>query len=322
MRMLFCWVLFPLLIQAQNPVTPSYSIVSIPKHSRSIAMGGTGIASSVGNQQLNGNLGKSVFTPHFHQASVSYQPWLRSFFTDTKLMRVDYMKTMGSSATIGFALDYLDLGNITLRDNNGADLSIHPNYQFNIGSSVGIRLSDQAGIGVGLHFLSARQFDRGFPSTTNTVAGNLHYYQFASLSNPQQQLQWGVVLNHLSASKHEISSIGIGCAYQVQSENSDLWTIGLDMKRMLFLSTAPIQLSLGSEYVFSEQFFIRGGFGWESIRAGGRKMITMGAGYKGFVADQSFSLDVHYLVPIGMVIVSPLQHSYGLSLGINIGNFQ
>ncbi len=322
MRMLLCWVLFPLLIQAQNITTPRFPIASIPTHSRAIAMGGTGIASSVGNQQLNSNLGKSVFTPHFHQSSISYQPWLRSFFTDTKLMRVDYLKTAGSSATLGFALDYLDLGNLTLRDNNGADISIHPNYQYSVGSSVGIRLSNQAGIGVGLQFLSARQFDRGFPTTANTVAGNLHYYQFATLGHPQQQLQWGIVLNHLTASKHEMSSVGIGAAYQVQSTSTDMWTIALDLKRMLFASKAPIQVSLGSEYVFSEQFFIRGGFGWESLRAGGRKMITMGAGYKGFVADQSFCLDVHYGVPIGIATVSPLTHSYGLSLGINMGNFQ
>lgn len=322
MRMIIWLVLLPYFTHAQNVVTPKFPIVDIPTHSRAIAMGGIGIASSTGNQQLTGNLGKSVFTPNFHQASITYQPWLRSFFSDTKFMRVDYLQSVGESASLGFAIDYLDLGNLTLRDNNGASLSIHPNYQFNVGSSIGIRLSDQAGIGVGLHWLSARQFDRGYPTSANTVAGSLHFYQFASLSHPQQQIQWGIVVDHLTASKHEISSIGIGTAYQVQSENSDMWTIGLDIKRLIFQSQVPLQFSIGTEYVFSEELFIRGGFGWESPRSGARKLITMGAGYKGFVADQSFSLDVHYAVPIGMVTLSPLQHSYGLSLGINIGNFQ
>lgn len=322
MRMMIWLLLLPHLIFGQTMSVPKYSIVEIPTHSRALAMGGTGIANSMGNQQLTGNLGKTVFTPHFHQASVTYQPWLRSFFSDSKFMRVDYLKTVGASTTLGFAIDYLDLGNLTLRDNNGASLSIHPNYQFGVGSSVGIRLNDQAGIGVGLHWLSARQFDRGFPTNAHTMTGNLHYYQFASLRNPSQQIQWGIVVNQLTASRHAISTAGLGIAYQWQSENEDMWTFEMDMKRLIFQTKAPLQFSLGSEYVFSAQFFLRGGFGWESLRSGGRKMITMGAGYKGFVADQSFSLDVHYAVPIGMFTVSPLQHSYGLSLGINMGHFQ
>ena len=74
--------------------------------------------------------------------------------------------------------------------------------------------------------------------------------------------------------------------------------------------------------MFAEQFFLRSGFAWESIRSGNRKMISMGAGYKGFFMDQSMYLDVHYLVPLGSVVLSPFEHGYGLTLGINIGNFQ
>lgn len=322
MRLLIFFMLLPHLIFGQPMSLPKYSIVEIPTHSRALAMGGSSIASATGNQQLSGNMGKSVFTPHLHQVSVNYLPWLRALFADTKFMRIDYLKTVGESATLGFDINYLDLGNLTLRDNNGASLSIHPHYQFTIGSKVGIRLSDQAGIGVGLHWLSAKAFDSGFPTTTHTVSSDLHYYQFARLGSPKQQIQWGVAINHLTAAINAISTVGVGLGYQSQFENTDQWTVGVDLKRPLFPSGSRLHVALGSEYVFAEQFFLRGGIGWESFRSGNRKLITTGVGYRGFVLDQSFSLDVHYVVPIGTVVLSPFQHNYGLSLGINIGNFQ
>lgn len=322
MRLLIFFMLLPHLLLGQALSVPKYSIVEIPTHSRSIAMGGTGVASAVGNQQLNGNIGKSVFTPHLHQVSVSHLPWLRALFADTKFMRVDYLTTVGESSTLGFDINYLDLGNLTLRDNNGASLSIHPNYQFNVGSSVGVRLSDHAGIGVGLNWLSAKQFDSGFPTTAHTVSGDLHYYQFVQLGSPRKQLQWGIAFNNVTAATHQVSTTAVGIAYQSQQENNDQWMVGLDIRKSLYPWSQPIQFAVGSEYIFDEQFFLRGGFGWESVRSGHRRMITIGAGYKGFVADQSFSLDVHTIVPVRSATLSPFQHSYGLSLGINIGNFQ
>jgi len=315
-------ILLPHLLLGQPTSLPRYAIAELPSHSRAISMGGAGIASASGNQQLNGNIGKTVFTPHIHQATLTYLPWLRSLFNDTKFMRVDYLQTVGESATLGFDLNYLDLGNLTLRDNNGASLSIHPNYQFTVGSSVGIRTGDHSGIGLGLNWLSAKEFDSGFPTTANTVSGDLHFYHFIKLANPTQQIQWGIALNHLTASSNQMSTAGIGVAYQSQHENTDQWTLSLDMKRSLFERSSLLQFSLGSEYVFAEQFFLRSGFAWESIRSGNRKMISMGAGYKGFFMDQSMYLDVHYLVPLGSVVLSPFEHGYGLTLGINIGNFQ
>jgi len=68
---------------------------------------------------------------------------------------------------------------------------------------------------------------------------------------------------------------------------------------------------------------LRGGLSWEHADRGNRKFVSLGVGYKGFVNDQSWGLDVHYLVPYGPSgNLSPYQHGFGLTLVINIGNFE
>jgi hypothetical protein len=56
---------------------------------------------------------------------------------------------------------------------------------------------------------------------------------------------------------------------------------------------------------------------------GNRKFFSLGAGYKGFVSDQSWGFDIHWLVPFGTATVaSPFQNAYGITLSLNLGSFQ
>jgi hypothetical protein len=90
----------------------------------------------------------------------------------------------------------------------------------------------------------------------------------------------------------------------------------------------PAQLGLlrvnsGIEYGYLGEFFLRGGVSVENKNRGNRTFFGLGVGYKGFVLDQSWGIDFHYLVPFGMVAaVSPFSNSFGFSLRVNFGNFQ
>lgn len=283
-------------------------------HSRGAAMGDAGIAAAKGNQLLGTNVGKTVFSSYFHQASFSYLPWMRSLFQDTKFIRADYLSTIGETATLGVSINYLDLGNLTTRDDNGASLAIYRNTAFGIGASTGVRLSEHAGIGTTLRFSGARDFTSG-PTQRYGVNADLHFYQsFGKFS-------LGAVLNHLGNAVWQTTEMGLGIAYSDYDDTKE-WTIGLDVKKPWKGSLVTTRYSLGGELGLQESFFIRTGVQLEGLLGGNRQWVALGAGYKGFVADQSWSIDLHYQIPFAAkAMIAPLQHAYGLSLNLSLGNY-
>jgi hypothetical protein len=296
-------------------IMPIICIAQITMHSRGAAMGDAGIAAASGNQMLGYNVGKTVFTHHFHQASFTYLPWMRNLFQDTKFIRADYFGTISESATIGTAIQYLDMGNLTMRDDNGASLAIFRNTAFSIGGSVGVRLSESAGIGATLRLAGARGFESG-PINRYGVSGDLQFYQLLG------KFSVGGVVNQLGSGIWQSSEMGLGFAYGDRDDAKE-WSVGFDMRQTFKGGWTDIRYSLGGEVGFQESFFVRSGMQLEGANVGNRKSISIGAGYKGFVEDQSFSIDIHYLIPFGTkAAFAPMQHAYGLSLNLNLGNFQ
>jgi hypothetical protein len=83
-----------------------------------------------------------------------------------------------------------------------------------------------------------------------------------------------------------------------------------------------IRLNAGTEFAFDKSFFLRAGVSLENKLKGNRRFFGFGAGYKGIIADQSWGLDFHYLVPFGNIAaVSPFQNVFGFGLHFSIGSF-
>ncbi|MBS4065735.1 MAG: PorV/PorQ family protein [Chitinophagaceae bacterium] len=303
------WLLILLLV-------PGHIYAQLSTHSRGAAMGDAGIASATGNQQLGYNVGKTVFTNYLHQTSVSYLPWMRHLFQDTKFIRVDYLTTTGESTTLGFAVNYLDFGNLTTRDNYGASLAIYRNVAYNIGGTVGVRLSSSSGIGATLRLLGARSFEAGGALNRYGVSADLQYYHAIG------KFSLGMVVNNLGNDLWQVGETGVGFAYTDQDEMK-AWSVALDIRKPLKGSFASSRYSLGAEMGFAESFFLRTGLSLEHQDYGNRKYGSLGAGYKGFVEDQSWGIDLHYIIPFGIkAALAPMQQAYGLTLYLNIGSFQ
>lgn len=296
---------------------PLWSIAQLTAHSRGAGMGNVGIAAASGNQHLSYNVGKTVFTNYLHQASVTYLPYMRVLFNDTKFIRADYLTTTGESTTLVVAINYLDLGNLTTRDNNGASLAIYRNVMYNVSGSVGVRLSESSGIGATLRLLGARQFETGGPSNRYGVSGDVQYYKSMG------KFSVGAVVNHLGSDLWEAAEAGIGIAYGDHDQLSEKeWTIGMDMRKPLKGSFVATRYTLGGEIGFIESFFIRSGLSLEHRDHGNRKYISLGAGYKGFIDDQSWGIDLHYQIPFGTkAAFASMQQAYGFTMYLNIGSF-
>lgn len=320
MRALITLLLLPALLQAQ--MLTGFPSLSIPASARGWAMGNTGIASAIENQALSYNIAQSAFTQNFHQASVHYMPWLPGVSNDAQFMHADYLASVGSSSAFGVMLNYLNLGTVAIRDDNGATLGLYHASEFNLGTSYALQLGGGASLGAAFRFFG-NQVPAGAIPNTYGVCGDLGYYQSCTLSDASKTLSWGAVVLNLGGNTQLPSTAGIGVAYAQHDEGGNQLTVTADANRLLRDDWKGMRISAGAEYGFAEQFFLRGGVSLESKEKGNRKYISVGAGYKGFVSDQSWGLDLFWLVPIAVSAgVSPFQNSYGLTLKLNLGSFQ
>lgn len=77
------------------------------------------------------------------------------------------------------------------------------------------------------------------------------------------------------------------------------------------------QASLGAEYGYNNQFFVRAGYYWETKEAGNRKYFSAGLGLKYNVFDISFS----YLAPSGSGLMrNPLSNTLRFGIIFDLGN--
>lgn len=330
MKIIIAILLFPVLgfTQTLDPFITRFPSLEISGSSRGLAMGDCGIATAAGNQQLCYNAAKSAFIQNFHQIAVNYTPWLAAISNDTRFINVSYLGNVFNTSALGVSLNYLDMGTIATRDNNGATLATYPAREYNIGTSYALPINAKTSLAVTLRFLGQNQFTE-VPKNVNSVCGDVSYYQFANIGgDANKKIEWGAVLSNLGANLNLPRSLGIGIGYTgIDGDNGTQFCVGLDIKKMLVptitASLKDLILSAGMEVGFLNEFFLRGGVNLENQYSGNRKYFSLGVGYQGFIRDQGWGLDFHYLVPFGTLsAVSPFQHALGVGLFINMGNFQ
>ena len=330
MKALIIFLFLPVAIFAQtlDPVVTTFPSLQIPSSSRGLAMGDCGIASAIENQQLGYNAAKSAFIQNFHQVAANYTPWLSSISNDTRFINVSYLGNVFNTSALGVSLNYLDMGTITTRDNNGASLATYHAREYNLGTSYALQLNAKASLGATLRFLGQNEFTE-VPKNIYSVCGDLGYYQFTNIGgDANKKIEWGVVLSNLGANSNLPTSLGIGIGYRsISSEDGTQIAAGIDLKKLIVptlnANLNNLTISCGLEFGFLNEFFLRGGLNLESQLQGNRKFFSLGVGYQGFLKDQGWGLDFHYLVPFGTIAaLSPFQNAFGFGLHVSMGNFQ
>jgi hypothetical protein len=333
MKTILIFLLLLSLLSTQSPaqvVVTAFPSLQIPASSRGLGMGDAGIASATENQQLYYNVAKTAFTQNFHQASVTYMPWLTGISNDTKFMNVNYLANISNSSAFGVALTYLNLGEMSLRDDNGATLANYRASEYNLMGSYALQIGAKASLGVSFHVLGQNAFITA-PKNSYSVCGDISYYQYKELGDASKILSWGAVVSSLGPKVNTVAgyaslpaNVSVGVAYKNNDANSgDQYCFSLDASRLIAEDWKGVRLSAGGEYGFAGQFFLRGGASLENSYKGNRKFFALGAGYKGFLSDQSWGLDFHYLLPFGSsAAVSPFQNAWGFTLSLSFGNFQ
>ncbi|MES2372488.1 MAG: type IX secretion system outer membrane channel protein PorV [Bacteroidota bacterium] len=148
------------------------------------------------------------------------------------------------------------------------------------------------------------------------------------------------------------ANLGIGATYTSAINESNKITFGLDINKLL-VPTAPsatgtysvdsanleayrstslisswfksfgdgtnqlnsLQMSLGAEYAYNDQFFVRAGYFYENKNRGNRKFFSVGAGFN---IDQ-VNINFSYLVPSGSGVTrNPLSNTLRFGIVFNI----
>ncbi|MCU0334839.1 MAG: type IX secretion system outer membrane channel protein PorV [Chitinophagaceae bacterium] len=80
-----------------------------------------------------------------------------------------------------------------------------------------------------------------------------------------------------------------------------------------------LQMSLGAEFNYADQFFVRGGYFYEDRTKGNRKFLSVGVGLK----FNAMGLNFSYLVPSGTgTNRNPLSNTLRFSLNFDLGSFE
>lgn len=308
--------------QVEKPAVSSFPSLSVHPGSREMGMGDNGMAIAEGTGSLLYNPAISAFTHYQHQLSVSYMPWLTGISQDARMMRVGYLNAVTETSSLGFNLSYLDLGQIDLRDDNGATLASYRARDYHAELSYALQFASKHSISISMKLLGQNQF--GTRSVNRySFCGDIGYYGFLPLGSDRQKLHFGSALSNLGPGINLPAMAAAGIGYTQVNASGNQVSFGFDISRLLKEDWSGIRLSTGIEYGFAETFFIRGGLSLESNQKGDRRFFSLGTGYKGFVSDQSWGVDLHYLVPFGSsAFISPFQNVYGISLLINIGNYE
>lgn len=305
-------------IYCQLPAT-IYPSLSVHASSRGMAMGDQGIADATGTQTLLYNPAIMAFGQYNHELSVGYMPWLSGIAPDMRLMNLSYLHPVSETSAMGLSLSYLDLGQIDLRDNNGATLASFRAKDYHLDLSYALQLAEQHSIAVTMKAIGQNQFGNTILNHYS-VAASLHYYGWINLHSETRKLKIGASLSDIGAAKDLPSTLGIGIAYEQVNEAGDKWVLGVDATSPMQQLGKNMRLTTGIEYGFAERFFLRSGLSLESMN---RKFFSIGTGYKGFISDQAWGVDLYYLLPIkDSGGVSAFQNQFGITLGIQIGNFQ
>ena len=322
MRKLLLICLFPISGFSQS-IFPS---LGIPASARGLGMGDLGLASATENQQLGYNPAKTAFTNNYHQASISYLPWMTGVSSDTRFLNANYLANISSSSAMGLSLYYLRMGDLVIRDANGAILSDYQGSEYHLDGAYALQLGANASLGACFRVLGQNLY--GTIAKNNlSVAGDLSYYQFLELGDISQRLEWGIVVSNLGPKVNNNPlplQAGFGIGYSnTDATTNDRYVFSVDFRRLVNEDWKALRINVGGEYGYDSRFFLRGGVSLENPNKGDRKFFSLGIGYKGLVADQSWGFDLYYLVPFGVsTIVSPFQNAYGFTLSLSFGNFQ
>jgi len=341
--------------QDNNPVITGVPFLAIAPDARAGGMGDVGAATTADVNSQYWNPAKYPFAESNAGVSLSYTPWLRKLVDDIDLANLTAYFKIGERQAISGSLRYFSLGDISLFNESGENISNAKPNDFSIDFAYSRMFSDKFSGAVALRWihsdLNIKSDDNYYPG--NAVAADIAGYYNTPVTFATGDGRFGLGLNisnigsKISYDKNETSNfiptnmrLGASLTYPMDDYNSI--SFSADINKLLVpndstnnnnndispisgifksFGDAPggfseelkeVMWSVGAEYAYNKQFFVRAGYFNEARTKGNRKYFTAGAGFKLNV----FQLDVGYVIATSQS--NPLDKTLRFSLAFDL----
>jgi len=328
------------------------SFLTMASDARAEGMGHAGTATSADANSAIWNVGKLADAPGSFGVTATYSPWMPYLFNSEWLGYAAGYKKLGRGQVIGASVQYFSVPGITYASSysSGSDIAFSGSYSRQLGSrfSAGMTLkyvsSDIGGAvasGVVLKPARAVAGDIGvyYKSVATDAEGdeNMVWTVGATLVNIGPKMNYGPNFEFFLPTTLRL---GGGFSYTANGQHKLNVTAdagkplvptpvpGRNVNQKPYLegiiesfSDAPggfkeeiqeIVIAMGAEYLYKNQFALRGGYYAENKVKGNRRFFTTGAGVR-FL--KHYSLDFAYLIPTDSG--SPLKDTYKLSASVD-----
>jgi len=248
-----------------NTITTSLPFMAITPDSRAGGMGDAGTALSANSTSVYWNTSLLSFAKEKSEVSLSYTPWLRQLTNDIHLSYLAGYKQLNKVHSIGGALRYFSLGEITFTDINGDVLRDDKPSEFELVGAYAFKLAQRFSIGVNGKFAYSNLTGGLTVAGVNTKPGvvgaaDLSFSYFnddAKIGNTDGTYTFGLTINNIGnkVSYSELSrrdfipmNLKIGNSFLAEFDEYNKVTFSVDLQRLL-VPTPAIYKLIDGEYV-------------------------------------------------------------------------
>ncbi len=322
--------------------------LNITPESRGGAMGDAGVATTPDVNSQHWNSAKYAFLDQDMGASLSYTPWLRNLVNDINLLYLTYFKRIDKMQTVSASLRYFSLGNITFTDEAGTAISTGKPNEFAIDAAYSRKLSDNISGSVAFRYIRSDITNgsgtEGVPGNAFAADLNFYYRNDVKWGGRRGDIAAGLNITNIGS---KISyddgntqdflpaRLRLGGAYNTEVDRYNKVGFTIDVYRQMVakqsetennndisvpasffksfgdFAVEDLMISVGAEYIYSDQFALRAGYYHEDESLGNGKFATAGAGIK----FNMLTIDASYIIT--MASNNPLANTIRFTLGLN-----
>jgi hypothetical protein len=248
-----------------NTITTSLPFMAITPDSRAGGMGDAGTALSANSTSVYWNTSLLSFAKQKSEVSLSYTPWLRQLTNDIHLSYLAGYKQLNKVHSIGGALRYFSLGEITFTDINGDVLRDDKPSEFELVGAYAFKLADRFSIGVNGKFAYSNLTGGLTVAGVNTKPGvvgaaDLSFSYFnddAHIGSTDGTYTFGMTINNIGnkVAYSELSrrdfipmNLKIGNSFLAEFDEYNKVTFSVDLQRLL-VPTPAIYKLINGDYV-------------------------------------------------------------------------
>ena len=241
-----------------NTITTAVPFASITPDSRAGGMGDAGTALSASSTSIYWNTAMLNFAEDQSAISISYAPWLRQLTNDIHLSYLAGYYKINERHSIGGALRYFNLGEITFTDADANIIREDKPSEFEITGGYALRLSDKISVGVNGKFIysnltggltvngvatkpgvaGATDVSFAYVNDEAKIGGTKGTYTFgATINNVGNKVAYSSVSS--GARDFIPTNLKIGNAFQADFDAYNKVTFAIDIQKLL-VPTPPI----------------------------------------------------------------------------------